>query len=229
MLKAWGIQKAYGDLPVLRGIDLDLYPGELVALIGSSGAGKTTLLQILGTLDRADAGEAYLDDHNLGKLSRSERARFRNTYLGFIFQFHHLMAEFNALENVCLPALIQGQSFSKCQGRARELLDELGMGHRLTHRPAELSGGEQQRVAVARALMNQPRLILADEPTGNLDSANRRSLLELFRYLARSRGVSFLVATHNEDFAAGADRSFYIQDGYIVQPQPTAADEHPAP
>jgi lipoprotein-releasing system ATP-binding protein len=213
MLVAEGLTKSYGALPVLRGIDLRIEPGEFVALVGTSGAGKTTLLQVLGLLDSPDAGTLTFQGTDLLRLRESAAAQFRNRTLGFVFQFHHLMAEFTALENVCIPALLRGDSRRSAESRARTLLAELGLEQRLTHKPAALSGGEQQRVAVARALVNDPKLILADEPSGNLDSANANALFNLFQNLARSRGVALLVATHNQEFAAAADRTLRIRDG----------------
>jgi lipoprotein-releasing system ATP-binding protein len=216
MLEAHGIQKSYGNLPVLRGLSLSLQAGELVALVGTSGAGKTTLLQVLGTLDAPDAGTLTFQGQSLLGLTPRQAARFRNESLGFVFQFHHLMAEFTAVENVCMPAFIRGEGRKAALPRATQLLEEMGLGHRLHHRPTELSGGEQQRVAVARALMNHPRLILADEPTGNLDTANTTALFQLFQQMARQRGIALLVATHNADFAAAADRVLHIRDGQFV-------------
>lgn len=215
MLNASDIQKAYGAIEVLKGVSLSLVAGEVVALVGSSGAGKSTLLQILGTLDSADKGEIVFEGKNIRSLSAAQQAHFRNQKLGFIFQFHHLLPEFSALENVCMPAFIAGVSPQEAEIRAKELLTRLGLGHRYTHKPSQLSGGEQQRVSVARALMNQPKLVLADEPTGNLDTQNSESLYQLFFELSRSMGVSFLIATHNEALAAISDRVLYIKDGLM--------------
>lgn len=215
MLNASNIQKSYGEIEVLKGVSLSLEAGEVVALVGSSGAGKSTLLQILGTLDSADKGEILFEEKNIRNLSPAQQAHFRNHKLGFIFQFHHLLPEFSALENVCMPAFIAGVSPQEAEMRAKELLTRLGLGHRYAHKPSQLSGGEQQRVSVARALMNQPKLVLADEPTGNLDTLNSESLYQLFFELSRSMGVSFLIATHNEALAAISDRVLHIKDGLM--------------
>jgi lipoprotein-releasing system ATP-binding protein len=216
MLQARGIHKHYGQLHVLKGVDLDLLPGELVTLVGASGAGKSTLLQILGTLDDADAGEISFDGGSLRTMSERQKSDFRNQKVGFVFQFHHLLPEFNALENVALPAYIAGQDRRAADRRAKELLDYLGLAERADHRPNALSGGEQQRVAVARALINNPRFILADEPTGNLDSANSDRLYALFVELARDLGVGFLITTHNEQLAQAAHRCLRMRDGLIL-------------
>jgi lipoprotein-releasing system ATP-binding protein len=216
MLQARGIHKHYGQLHVLKGVDLDLQPGELVTLVGASGAGKSTLLQILGTLDDADAGEVSFDGSSLRAMNERQKSDFRNQKVGFVFQFHHLLPEFNALENVALPAYIAGQDRRAADRRAKELLDYLGLAERATHRPNALSGGEQQRVAVARALINNPRFILADEPTGNLDSANSDRLYALFVELARDLGVGFLITTHNEQLAQAAHRCLRMRDGLIL-------------
>jgi len=217
LLLARNIVKSYATLPVLRGIDLELYPGEVMALVGSSGAGKTTLLQILGTLDKPDQGEVFFQEKSLFQKNSRQLASFRNQHLGFVFQFHYLIAEFTAEENVFIPALIAGQSKKAAQQRAQELLEYMGLSERAHHRPSELSGGEQQRVAVARALMNRPQLILADEPTGNLDSVNGERLFSLFLQLAAEQHVSFLIATHNETFAQAAHRRVLIRDGQFVR------------
>lgn len=216
MLVARSLYKSYGHLPVLRGIDLEVMPGQVVALVGGSGAGKSTLLQIVGTLDKPSSGEVLFEGQNLFAQPESALTTFRSKKLGFVFQFHHLLAEFSAAENVAMPAFIQNQSRKTALKRAEELLAALGLGERLQHRPAELSGGEQQRVAVARALMNKPQLILADEPTGNLDSANSHALFGLFSDLAKDYGVAFLIATHNDQLAAAAHRCMRIQDGKLV-------------
>lgn len=215
MLNASNIQKSYGAVEVLKGVSLSLVAGEVVALVGSSGAGKSTLLQILGTLDSADKGEIFFEGKNIRSLSSAQQAHFRNQKLGFIFQFHHLLPEFTALENVCMPALIANVPQHEAEKRAKELLQRLGLSHREGHKPSQLSGGEQQRVSVARALMNQPKLVLADEPTGNLDTTNSESLYQLFFELSKSMGVSFLIATHNEALAAISDRVLYIKDGLM--------------
>jgi lipoprotein-releasing system ATP-binding protein len=216
MLSAEKVYKTYGNVEVLKGVSLDLSPGVVTALVGSSGAGKTTLLQIMGTLDHPTQGEIKYEDRSISKMSSKQIAHFRNTHLGFVFQFHHLMAEFNAVENVSMPAYIKGVSQAKAHRKAQELLELLGLGHRLKHKPNELSGGEQQRVAVARALMNEPRYILADEPTGNLDTQNSNDLMQLFFNLAEENKIGFLVATHNETFAKSAHQCIRIQDGQIL-------------
>lgn len=217
MLKATDIHKSYGSLEVLKGVGIHIQSGEVVALVGTSGAGKSTLLQIVGTLDTADRGEVSFEGKNILTLGEKQRAQFRNESLGFVFQFHHLLPEFTALENVCMPAMIGGKSMTEIEPRARELLTTLGLKDRVEHKPTELSGGEQQRVSVARALINQPRLILADEPTGNLDTHNSDELYQLIFDLAKSTGVGFLIATHNMALAGRADRVIRIQDGLIVE------------
>lgn len=219
LLQAMGIHKFYGSLHVLKGVDLTLYPGEIVSLVGASGAGKSTLLQILGTLDKPDRGNVSFEGHSVLALSSALRAKFRNEKLGFVFQFHHLLPEFNALENVSLPGYISGRDKAKTDKRAMELLDYLGLADRKHHKPSALSGGEQQRVAVARALINDPRLILADEPTGNLDSANSELLYNLFKELARDFQVAFLITTHNESLAKAADRCVSMKDGLVERIQ----------
>ncbi|MEY3844897.1 MAG: hypothetical protein RL293_1319, partial [Bacteroidota bacterium] len=201
MLKATGIQKAYGDLSILKGVDLTVASGEVISIVGSSGAGKTTLLQILGTLDRPDQGELLIDGVNPFTLSSKGLADFRNTSIGFIFQFHQLLPEFTALENAMLPALIGGKSKKEAEERAQHLFQKLNIGHRTTHKPSELSGGEQQRVAVCRSLMNQPAVIFADEPSGNLDTKNAQELHELFFQLREEFKQTFVIVTHNESFA----------------------------
>lgn len=216
MLKAKGIYKNYGNLSILKGIDLEIKTGEIVCIVGSSGAGKTTLLQILGTLDQADSGEIIIDGDNLAELSGEKLAKFRNEKLGFIFQFHQLLPEFTALENVMIPALIAKKNRAESEKRAIELLQFLGLGERLEHKPAELSGGEQQRVAVARALMNKPAIIMADEPSGNLDSANAKDLHALFFKLKEELGQTFIIVTHNPELAKLADRCLEMKDGRII-------------
>lgn len=216
MLSAHSIEKNYGNLQVLKGVSLSVNEGEMVALVGASGAGKSTLLQILGLLDDPDKGEVTYQGRSLTGLKEPQKAAFRNQTLGFVFQFHHLLPEFNALENVTLPALILGTPQAEAEQRARELMQQLQVGDRWHHKPAELSGGEQQRVAVARALINQPKLILADEPTGNLDSRNSQILFELIRSISAQFGVSVLVTTHNETLADACDRRLRITDGIIV-------------
>ncbi|MDW8335023.1 MAG: ABC transporter ATP-binding protein, partial [Bacteroidia bacterium] len=213
MLVAKDIHKSYNEVQVLRGANLTVSSGEVVALVGPSGSGKTTLLQIIGTLDEADSGELWFEDTPLHRLSAAATARFRNRCLGFVFQFHHLLAEFSAWENVALPALIGGTNFEAAKRRAYELLERFDLVHRAKHKPAQLSGGEQQRVAVARALVNRPKIILADEPTGNLDPQNTAALFALLQSLARNEGVGLLVVTHNENLAREADRILRLQDG----------------
>lgn len=216
MLKATGIQKAYGDLSILKGVDLSVASGEVISIVGSSGAGKTTLLQILGTLDRPDKGELLIDGINPFTLSSNGLADFRNTSIGFIFQFHQLLPEFTALENAMLPALIGGKSKKEAEERAQHLFQKLNIGHRTTHKPSELSGGEQQRVAVCRSLMNQPAVIFADEPSGNLDTKNAQELHELFFQLREEFKQTFVIVTHNESFAQMADRSLVMRDGNFI-------------
>jgi lipoprotein-releasing system ATP-binding protein len=216
MLKATGIQKAYGDLSILKGVDLTVASGEVISIVGSSGAGKTTLLQILGTLDRPDSGELLINGINPFTLSSKGLADFRNTSIGFIFQFHQLLPEFTALENAMLPALIGGKSKKEAEERAQHLFQKLNIGHRSTHKPSELSGGEQQRVAVCRSLMNQPAVIFADEPSGNLDTKNAQELHELFFQLREEFKQTFVIVTHNESFAQMADRSLVMRDGNFI-------------
>jgi lipoprotein-releasing system ATP-binding protein len=215
LLEAQALTKSYGTLPVLKGVSLQLATGEVVALIGSSGAGKSTLLQILGTLDYPDSGDIQFEGKRVLTFSDKQQAQFRNKSLGFVFQFHHLMPEFSALENVAIPALIAGRSKNEAYQSAQGLLEQLGLADRMTHKPSQLSGGEQQRVSVARALVNRPKLILADEPTGNLDSANSEGLYEIIFKLSRETGVAFLIATHNPQLAAQADRILHIKDGVM--------------
>jgi lipoprotein-releasing system ATP-binding protein len=215
MLSAKGIFKAYGSLPILKGIDLEIQESEVVSIVGSSGAGKTTLLQILGTLDSPDKGEIVINGINPFQLSSNDLSRFRNEQIGFIFQFHQLLPEFTALENVCMPAMIGGESLQTAQIRALKLLERLGVKERAEHKPSELSGGEQQRIAVCRALMNNPKIIFADEPSGNLDSQNSESLHRLFFELRDELGCSFVIVTHNEKLANMADRKLTMRDGLI--------------
>jgi lipoprotein-releasing system ATP-binding protein len=217
VIQARGIVKRYGDLEVLSGVDLDVAQGEVISIVGPSGAGKTTLLQILGTLDLPDAGAVRIGGQSTEGLSRRALSAFRNTHIGFVFQFHRLLPEFSALENVMMPAWIAGQSPADASPRAEELLDELGLGHRLHHNPSELSGGEQQRVAVARALMNKPDVILADEPSGNLDSENAAMLHDLFFQLRDRHHQTIVLVTHNEQLAARADRTLRMADGQFVK------------
>ncbi|MDC8003978.1 ABC transporter ATP-binding protein [Aureisphaera galaxeae] len=216
MISAKNIHKYYGDLHVLKGVDIEIKKGEIVSIVGASGAGKTTLLQILGTLDTASEGDLTIDNTKVAQLNRKNLAKFRNEHLGFIFQFHQLLPEFSALENVCIPAFIKKISKNEAEKRAEELLDFLGLDHRTHHKPNELSGGEQQRVAVARALMNHPLVILADEPSGNLDTESAEKLHNLFFKLRDEFGHTFVIVTHNEELAEMADRKLVMQDGRIV-------------
>lgn len=219
LIKAKNISKSYGTLPVLSSIDLEIKTGEIIAIVGPSGAGKTTLLQILGTLDRPNKGSEtslYINDTDVTKLTEKALAQFRNHHLGFVFQFHELLPEFTALENVCLPAWIDNKDSAMVEERAKELLNTLGLKERIQHKPMTLSGGEQQRVAVARALMNQPAVIFADEPSGNLDSENANRLHDLFFDLREKLGCSFVIVTHNEELAKRADRSVVLRDGTIT-------------
>jgi lipoprotein-releasing system ATP-binding protein len=216
MLIAKGLTKSYGQLQVLKGIDLVIEQSEVVSIVGSSGAGKTTLLQLLGTLDHPDNGTVLLNDINPFALSSNGLAEFRNSKIGFVFQFHQLLPEFSAIENVMMPALIAGGSKSEVKTRASFLLECLGLKDRMSHQPAALSGGEQQRVAVARALMNQPQIICADEPSGNLDSKNAAELHELFFQLREEFGQTFVIVTHNQELAKMADRSIVMADGKLI-------------
>ena len=216
MIKAIQIQKSYGPLQVLKGVDLQVEKGELVSIVGASGAGKSTLLHIIGTLDKPDAGEVIMNDIRLSGLNEKELAHFRNKHIGFVFQFHHLLPEFTALENVCIPGFIAKTKESVVNNRAKELLDFLGLKDRLEHKPGQLSGGEQQRVAVARALINSPGVILADEPSGNLDTHNAKELHNLFFRLRTDMQQTFIIVTHNEDLANMADRKIVMQDGKMV-------------
>lgn len=219
MIKARNIHKYYNDLHVLKGVDLNITKGEIVSIVGASGAGKTTLLQILGTLDRANSKEdssLLINDIDINSLNDKYLAKFRNEHIGFIFQFHQLLPEFTALENVCIPAFIKNTSKSDAEKRAKELLDFLGLKNRYDHKPNELSGGEQQRVAVARALVNNPDLIFADEPSGNLDSESAENLHNLFFKLRDEFGQTFVIVTHNEELADMADRKLVMVDGKIV-------------
>lgn len=219
MITAKNIHKYFEDLHVLKGVDLQINKGEVVSIVGTSGAGKTTLLQILGTLDKAskqEESELKIDDTIVSKLSDKQLAKFRNENIGFIFQFHQLLPEFSALENVCIPAFIKGAPKQETETRAKELLDFLGLSERYNHKPSELSGGEQQRVAVARALINKPKLIFADEPSGNLDSTSAENLHNLFFQLRDEFDQTFVIVTHNEDLANMADRKLVMVDGKIV-------------
>jgi lipoprotein-releasing system ATP-binding protein len=219
MLRAKNIHKKYGALEVLKGVDLTINKGEIVSIVGSSGAGKSTLLHILGTLDTADAGEIYLENQRIDILRGKQLAKFRNTHIGFVFQFHHLLPEFNALENVCIPGWIAGKKKKDVIIRATELLETLNLRDRIENKPQQLSGGEQQRVAVARALINNPQIVFADEPTGNLDSTNAKELHELFMQLRTQFNQTFLIVTHNEELALLSDREIHMKDGRIVDAQ----------
>tara|TARA_Y100000782_G_C10187982_1_gene268021 strand:- start:1091 stop:1747 length:657 start_codon:yes stop_codon:yes gene_type:complete len=217
MIKANNIRKQYGNLEVLKGVSLEIQKGEIVSIVGASGAGKTTLLQILGTLDRPTSGDLLFNDTAIRPMSEKELADFRNKNIGFVFQFHHLLPEFTALENVCIPAFLAKKGKLEAEKRAKELLGFLGLSHRLDHKPNELSGGEQQRVAVARALMNNPGVIFADEPSGNLDSKSAKELHELFFNLRKEFQQTFIIVTHNDELANMADRKLVITDGVIEQ------------
>lgn len=217
MIKAIQIQKSYGPLHVLKGVDLYVEKGELVSIVGASGAGKSTLLHIVGTLDKPDSGEVWIQDTNLKQLNEKELANFRNKHIGFVFQFHHLLPEFTAIENVCIPGYIAKRKESEVAQKAKELLDFLGLKDRLEHKPNQLSGGEQQRVAVARALINNPAVILADEPSGNLDTHNAKELHNLFFQLRNEMKQTFIIVTHNEELANMADRKLVMQDGNMVK------------
>jgi lipoprotein-releasing system ATP-binding protein len=216
VIKVNNIKKSFGDLEVLKGITINVAKGEVVSIVGASGAGKTTLLQILGTLDTPSYGELVISDQTVSNLSRTALANFRNKHIGFVFQFHRLLPEFTALENVMMPAWIAGVKDAVAEKRGKELLSELGLADREMHLPSELSGGEQQRVAVARSLMNKPDVLLADEPSGNLDSENAGVLHDLFFELRDKLGLTVIIVTHNEDLAARADRTLRMADGVIV-------------
>lgn len=216
MIQINGLEKKYGTLQVLKGINLEIADRSVISIVGASGAGKSTLLHIIGTLDQPTKGTVLIDNTDLYSLSDKKLAQYRNQNIGFIFQFHHLLPEFTAVENVALPALIAGRSHAEAFKRAKELLDFLKLGERLTHKPSQLSGGEQQRVAVARALANNPKLVLADEPSGNLDTENARSLHQLFLDLRDEFGQTFVVVTHNTDLAKLADKTIEMKDGRII-------------
>ena len=217
MVKAENIRKSFGQVRVLNGIDLEVPQGNIVSIVGASGAGKTTLLQILGTLSKPDSGEIYIHGQKISAFSENQLAAFRNRELGFVFQFHHLLPEFTALENVCIPAFIAGTSRGDSEKKAKDLLNYLGLSDRMTHKPSQMSGGEKQRVAVARALINQPKVIMADEPSGNLDSQNRGELHDLFFQLRNDFGNTFIIVTHDDSFADRSDRIIHIKDGVIVE------------
>jgi lipoprotein-releasing system ATP-binding protein len=216
ILSAKNIHKKYGTVEVLKGVDIAIEAGEIVSIVGSSGAGKSTLLHILGTLDRADRGEVFLNSENITSLQGKKLSAFRNKHIGFVFQFHHLLPEFSALENVCIPGWLSTQRKAVVQARAEELLTLLGLKERLENKPNALSGGEQQRVAVARALINNPDVVFADEPTGNLDSANAKDLHALFFDLRKKFNQTFLIVTHNEELAQQSDRTLVMKDGKII-------------
>lgn len=218
MIYLKGIRKSFGNLEVLRGIDLHVGKGEIVSIVGPSGAGKTTLLQIMGTLDRADAGTVELDGIDVGKLGSRELSRFRNRNIGFVFQSHQLLNEFTALENIMIPAYISKADSSETRRRAEELLEFVGLSQRSGHKPLEMSGGEQQRVAVARALINNPTIIFADEPSGSLDSKNKQELHKLFFDLREHYGQTFVIVTHDETLAAQTDRTIHMADGLVADP-----------
>jgi len=217
MIQGKGITKSYDDLQVLKGVDIDIKEGEIVSIIGKSGAGKSTLLHIIGTLDQPDTGTIEINGVHTTDLKKKELAKFRNETIGFVFQFHHLLNEFTALENVTIPAHIYGTNATKADNKAKELLDYLGLGERMQHKPQELSGGEQQRVAVARALINEPAVIFADEPTGNLDANSSDDLHKLIKKLQAEMGQTFLIVTHNEELSNLSDRTLTMQDGNIIR------------
>ena len=216
MIQASGITKSYGALEVLKHVSLDIKKGEVISIVGASGAGKTTLLHILGTLDKPNQGELKINDQVISGMSDKKLAAFRNKNIGFVFQFHHLLPEFTALENVCIPAYIASISKSEAEKKATDLLSFLGLSERLNHKPSELSGGEQQRVAVARALINNPSVVLADEPSGNLDSSTAKDLHQLFFTLREKFNQTFVIVTHNEELANMADRKLVMKDGGII-------------
>jgi lipoprotein-releasing system ATP-binding protein len=217
LIKAENIKKSFGNLQVLKGINLTIPAGKLYSIVGASGAGKTTLLQILGTLSKPDSGEIFFNDKNISTFSEKQLAAFRNKEIGFVFQFHHLLPEFTALENVCIPAFIAKTPKAEAEKKAKELIDYLGLADRMDHKPAELSGGEKQRIAMARALINNPSVVLADEPSGNLDSTNRDELHELLFKLRDDLGQTFIIVTHDDNFADRSDQIIHIKDGVIEE------------
>lgn len=216
MISAENLTKSYGNLNVLKGVSLSISKGEFITIVGASGAGKSTLLHILGTLDRPDKGKLIIADTDVFKLNDKQLSAFRNKHIGFVFQFHHLLPEFTAIENVCIPAFIAKTNKNEAEKRAAELLDFLGLKERMHHKPSELSGGEQQRVAVARALINNPSVVFADEPSGNLDSANANDLHQLFFKLREQMNQTFVIVTHNEELAKMADRKLVMKDGILA-------------
>lgn len=217
MIHAKNITKNYGTLTVLNGVDIEIEQGNFVSIVGKSGAGKSTLLHILGTLDRSDSGSVWMDGINISELKGNELSKFRNENIGFVFQFHHLLPEFTAIENVCIPGFISNKDEKKVRARAAELLDYMGLSERISHRPSQMSGGEQQRVAIARALINSPKVVFADEPTGNLDSTTSKELQELFFKLREDHGQTFVVVTHNTELAQISDVIFKMADGRMIQ------------
>ena len=220
MIIGKNIHKRYGTVEVLKGVDVEINKGEVVSIVGPSGSGKSTLLHILGTLDKADVGAVSMNNTVINSLSGKKLAAFRNKHIGFVFQFHHLLPEFTAWENVCIPGWLAGRKKAEVKEKAEDLLKMLGLSHRMENKPNEMSGGEQQRVAVARALINNPDIVFADEPTGNLDSANARELHQLFFDLRKKFNQTFLIVTHNEELAKLSDRVLYMKDGKIVPPSP---------